>query len=80
MRNKLLSSNMRLLRILSRPSTESAARFGRKITCAIGSIVCVPHDCILMNGYRYSTPTVGIARTRLLVAGLNVVGDARLGY
>ena len=47
-------------------SARSGVSFGRAMIWAIGSIVCVPQDCTLMNGYRYSRPTVGMARTRLL--------------
>ena len=38
------------LRVFVRAACRSAVSFGRKMTCAIGSIVCVPQDCTLMNG------------------------------
>src|SRR5262249_11257298 len=61
-RNRLVSSKTRLCAssVGQRPICCS---FGRTITCAMGSTVCVPHDCTLMNGYRYSSPTVGMPRT-----------------
>ena len=47
--NRLLSSKIRLC-ASSFGSLPICDSFGRTISCAIGSIVCVPQDCTLMNG------------------------------
>ena len=34
------------------------------MNCAIGVIVCVPHDDVDVNGYRYSRPTPVMPRAK----------------